>query len=323
MSNINGGYAKDLDLNLLRVFAVVAEEGSITRAAARLYVTQPAVSASMRRLASFVGAELLTRQGRGLVLTHRGVDLLAATREHLGPLVSAVTATPEFDAKASTATFHLGLGDGIDALVVSPLLAALRSAAPRMQLVVSPVQFHSVEEQLLGDKIALAVAVADPLPRSIVREPLVVPMRGVHDFVCLYDPRHVKLPTRLTEREYFALEHVVVSYAGDMRGIVEDTTGRQRKVRISVPGFSLVAEIVDGSPIVATLPLTLAEHIQERHPRLRTAAIPFWFDSPTLDLLWSRVRDGDQVVQFMRGVLGSVVRKRAEARSPRKRTRSP
>ena len=94
MSNINDSYAKDLDLNLLRVFAVVAEEGSITRAASRLYVTQPAVSASMRRLASFVGAELLTRQGRGLVLTHRGADLLASTRAHLGPLRISRRAPP-------------------------------------------------------------------------------------------------------------------------------------------------------------------------------------------------------------------------------------
>ena len=319
MSNINDSYAKDLDLNLLRVFAVVAEEGSITRAASRLYVTQPAVSASMRRLASFVGAELLTRQGRGLVLTHRGVELLAATREHLGPLVSAATATPEFDAKASTATFHLGLGDGIDALVLSPLLATLRFVAPRMQLVVSRVEFHTVEERLLGNKVSLAVTVADPLPRSIVREPLVASVRGVHDYVCLYDPRHVKLPKRLTEREYFALEHVVVSYAGDARGIIEDATGKQRKVRVSVPTFALVAEIVDGSPLVATLPRTLAEHIQDRHPRLRVAAIPFSFDNPTLDVLWSRVRDGDPIVEFMRGVLGTVVRKRAEPRPAKKR----
>ena len=77
MSKIRDSYAKDLDLNLLRIFVVVAEEGSITRAASRLYVTQPAVSASMRRLAEFVGAELFVRQGRGLALTPRGARILA------------------------------------------------------------------------------------------------------------------------------------------------------------------------------------------------------------------------------------------------------
>ncbi len=314
MTNITESYAKDLDLNLLRVFAVVAEEGSITRAAARLYVTQPAVSASMRRLATFVGAELLTRQGRGLVLTHRGADLLAATRVHLGPLVSAATAVPRFDAMASTATFYLGLGEGFDAVVLPLLLAALRKTAPRMRLVVKQLQFQTVEELLLADKVALALTVADALPRSIMRDAIVFPKREGSGFVCLFDPRHVKLPEPLTEREYFAQEHVIVSYAGDVRGIIEDSLGKQRKVRVSVPAFSLVADVVEGSSLVATLPLVLAEHVQERRPRLRTATLPFSFDTPSLDLLWTRVRDGDQVVQFMRGVLADVVRKRAERR---------
>ena len=309
MANITDSYAKDLDLNLLRVFAVVAEEGSITRAAARLYVTQPAVSASMRRLATFVGVELLTRQGRGLVLTHRGADLLAATRVHLGPLVSAATAVPKFDAKASTASFHLGLGEGFDAVVLPLILASLRRSAPRLQLIVKQLQFHTVEELLLADKVHLALAVADPLPRSIMREAIVFPKRENHGFVGLFDPRHVKLPATLTEREYFAQEHVIVSYAGDVRGIIEDSLGKQRKVRVSVPAFSLVADVVEGSALVATLPRSLAEHIQERRPRLGITTLPFSFDTPTLDLLWTRVRDGDQVVQFMRTVLVDVVRK--------------
>src|SRR5581483_9151025 len=103
MHNIMNSYARDLDLNLLRVFVVVAEERSITRAAARLYVTQPAVSAAMRRLSTFVGSDLFARQGRGLVLTTRGADLFAKARAHLEPLVAATSEAP-FDPKTSNAT---------------------------------------------------------------------------------------------------------------------------------------------------------------------------------------------------------------------------
>ena len=73
-------YGRDLDLNLLRVFAVVAETGSVTQAAARLYLTHPAVSAALRRLTTAVGAPLFVRQGRGLVLGSRGARLHAAIR---------------------------------------------------------------------------------------------------------------------------------------------------------------------------------------------------------------------------------------------------
>src|SRR6185503_16958322 len=59
-------YGRTLDVNLLRVFAVVAENRSVTQAAARLYLTQPAVSAALRRLTTAVGAPLFVRQGRGL-----------------------------------------------------------------------------------------------------------------------------------------------------------------------------------------------------------------------------------------------------------------
>ncbi len=75
-------YARDLDLNLLRVFAVVAESGSVTEAASRLYLTQPAVSAALRRLTVAVGTPLFVRSGRGLVLTSRGRQLHAGMQPH-------------------------------------------------------------------------------------------------------------------------------------------------------------------------------------------------------------------------------------------------
>src|SRR4051794_12179305 len=101
MGPMNERYGRDLDLNLLRVFAVVAESGSVTQAAALLYLTQPAVSAALRRLQSSVGAPLFARQGRGLVLTDRGERLLSVTRPHLRALVDAALSPPAFDPKTS------------------------------------------------------------------------------------------------------------------------------------------------------------------------------------------------------------------------------
>jgi Bacterial regulatory helix-turn-helix protein, lysR family len=91
-------YERDLDLNLLRVFAVAAEEGSITRAASRLYITQPAVSAAMRRLTSLVGVELIARQGRGIVLASRGAELNRSDRFDGGSAATNVlfAAEPEY-----------------------------------------------------------------------------------------------------------------------------------------------------------------------------------------------------------------------------------
>jgi LysR family transcriptional activator of mexEF-oprN operon len=172
MPTMPDAYGRDLDLNLLRVFVVVAEEGSITRAAARLYVTQPAISAAMRRLTSYVGSPLFTRQGHGVVLTSRAADLLQAAKVHLEPLVAAAMAATPFDPLVSTATVRVGLGEELGPLLLSPLLALLRDEAPLLQVVVVPVQFRTVEEALISGRVDLAVSVADELPRSILREQL-------------------------------------------------------------------------------------------------------------------------------------------------------
>jgi LysR family transcriptional activator of mexEF-oprN operon len=296
-------HGRDLDLNLLKVFAVVADEGSITRAASRLYVTQPAVSAAMRRLTAFVGVDLFARQGRGVVLTSRGVELAAAARAYLAPLVAATMAVPLFQPAASTATVRLGLSDAMESVLLPPLLARLRAEAPAMTVIVLPVQFRTVEESLLSSRVDLAITVADELPRSILRQRLVMPPHVAGGFVCLHDPRFSKLKARLSEREYFAHEHVAVSYAGDVRGIIEDALGKSRAVRVSVPSFSYVADVVDGSPLLATLPSMVARHIVKIRPHLRCVPLPFALEGAGLDLLWLRATDGDPAASFVRGLV--------------------
>jgi LysR family transcriptional regulator, mexEF-oprN operon transcriptional activator len=324
MKNITDAYARDLDLNLLRVFAVVAEEGSLTRAAARLYVTQPAVSAAMRRLTDFLGAELVTREGHGVALTTRGAELLAAARAHLRPLVVAALDAPRFDPATSTATIRVGLADCLEAVLLPELLARLRAEAPSLQLVALAAHFRNVEEMLLSHTLDFAVTIADELPRSILRQTIGAPGSAAHGFVCLYDPRHAKVPDPLDERAYFAQEHVAVSYAGDVRGIVEDTLGKVRKVRVSVPAFGHVAAVVDGSPLLATVPQMFARHVLATRPHLRAAPLPFPLGGDGLEILWSRATDADAPARFVRGLVSDIVGtlEREPSAPPRARTRA-
>src|SRR5687768_11339185 len=118
-------YERDLDLNLLRVFVVVAETGSVTGAAGRLYLTQPAVSAALRRLRSAVGTALFVRAGRGLALTARGRRLFASARPHLEALVEAARSPASFDPATSERTVRLGLSDANETWLLPPLLRLL------------------------------------------------------------------------------------------------------------------------------------------------------------------------------------------------------
>ena len=299
---MTGNYGRDLDLNLLRVFAVVAETGSVTAAAARLYLTQPAVSAALRRLTDTVGAPLFVRQGRGLVLGSRGARLAAAIRPHLQALVDAALSPADFDPRTSERTFRLGLSDSAEVWLLPALLGVLGAEAPRMRVVAIPVQFRTVGEALATGAIDAAVTVADALPAGIRRRAL---YRG--GFVCLLDPRHVRAGRRITEARYFAHEHVAVSYNGDLRGIVEDVLGRARRVRCSVSTFANVGAIVDGTALLATVPETVAREIRRVRPHLRTAALPFSLAGASIELLWAAASEDDAACAFLRERIARIV----------------
>src|SRR5579885_539837 len=156
MGHMPGIYGRDLDLNLLRVFAVVAEAGSVTEGARRLYMTQPAVSAALRRLSTAVGVPLFVKSGRGLALTSRGQRLRAGLERHLQPLVDAALAPPSFDPATSDRTLRLGLSDTAELWLLPALLRTLAREAPRMRIVSIPVQFRNVGA-VLATGLAAAV----------------------------------------------------------------------------------------------------------------------------------------------------------------------
>jgi LysR family transcriptional activator of mexEF-oprN operon len=315
-------YGRDLDLNLLRVFMVVADTGSVTKAAARLYLTQPGVSSALRRLAIAIDAPLFVRQGRGIALTSAGERLLASVRPHLQALVDAALAPPKFQLATSDRLIRIGLSDATEGLILPPLLAALARHAPHLRLIASPVQFRTVEDALMARRIDMALTVADDLPPSI-RRTLALPT----GYVCLFDPRHVRIGRVLRAVDYFARDHVIVSYNGDLRGVVEDVVGQQRRVRCALASFSHVGEVIDGSALLATVPEIVARQIRRTRPHLRTRPLPFApfaLAAPGLgpELLWPAATDDDPACRFVREQILAIaraaaapLRRRAEART--------
>ena len=292
-------YGRDLDLNLLRVFAVVAETGSVTEAASHLYLTQPAVSAALRRLTVAIGAPLFVRSGRGLVLTSRGERLRMAVDANLQLLVDAALAPPTFDPATSDRTIRLGLSDSSEVWLLPPLLRVLEREAPRMRVVAIPVQFRTVGAALASGLDA-AVTVADPLPATIRRRPLLA-----GGFTCLYDPRHARLRT-LTRAEYFARDHIIVSYNGDLRGIVEDQLAKTRNIRCSVSSFAHLGALIDGTAMLATVPEQVATQIRATRPHLKTRALPFPLKSTSADLLWPVATEDDAPCAFTRAKIVAI-----------------
>lgn len=183
-----------------------------------------------------------------------------------------------------------------------------------MRLVCSAIQFRTVAEALATRRVDLAIAIDPDLPASIARQPLVA-----SGFVCLFDPRHLRLGARPSERSYLAQQHVIVSYNADLRGLVEEAFGRERHVRCAVPSFHAIAAIVDGSELVATIPALFAPKILSLRPHLRTSVFPFAHEAKDFELVWPRALEGDPAHRFVRESIERVASTRAKPTGKRRR----
>lgn len=103
-------------------------------------------------------------------------------------------------------------------------------------------------------------------------------------------------------------EDVIVSYNGDLRGVVEDVLHKTRRVRCSVSSFNNVGALVDGTALLATVPALVAEPICLARPHLRTARLPFALAGTPMDLLWSVADGDDDAGRFSREKIVSIAR---------------
>jgi LysR family transcriptional activator of mexEF-oprN operon len=231
--------------------------------------------------------------------------LLALARPHLEALIEAALSPATFDPKSSERTVRIGLSDSNEGWLLPPLLRMLSEEAPSMRLIVVPVQFRNVADALASSSVDLAVTVADELLSDTHRLELFT-----GSFTCLFDPRHARIGKRLTLERYLEHEHVVVSYNSDLRGIVEDMLGVQRRVRISVPTFSSVGAVVEGGALLGTIPRMIARGIVALRRQLRTTKLPpqLQLRGTAVELLWKSAVDDDEAIRFVRERVKRVAR---------------
>lgn len=252
MSNI-----RTIDLNLLKVFDALLDEGSVTRAAARLSLTQPAVSGSLTRLREGFNDPLFVRTRRGIVPTTHALSLGAQVKRVLCE-VEAMLQPASFDPLQSDLTVNIAATDYAQRAVLVPFLAVLRERAPRMRVAVLPAHPDEVQTQLERGELALALMV----PESISPELLHSHVLFEEHYVCTMREGHPEAGAkRLSLAKFCALDHAIISYSGSpFRGATDEAlarVGRTRRVSVSVPCFLVLPEILRASDLIAVAPSRL------------------------------------------------------------------
>jgi DNA-binding transcriptional LysR family regulator len=302
----------NLDLNLLRVFDVLLEERSVTRAGARLGLTPSAVSHALARLRYHLDDELFQRDGQGMAPTRRALEIGPSLHTALGQLQSALTPA-DFDPLTSDRRFNIVAGSYACAVMMPAVVAELQARAPAMLLKIAETPSDLVE-QLDAGRVDFVVALFDSAPERFARERL---MRESLAWVVRADHALAAEPASL--EALVAVPHVVVSgrreVVGDpaiqVRSSWEDLgafeselakRGLRRSVGVVAPDTFSAITIVGRSDMAALIPRRFAL-LATQSGRLALIEPPY--ETPPVDvtLLYRKDRLAEPPMAWMRDLL--------------------
>lgn len=291
-----------IDLNLLVTLEALLAERNVTRAAARLNLSQPAVSAQLARLRDLFDDPLLVPARRGMTPTAKAVDLADPLRAALDRLRATLEAHRDFDPTTAELTVTVACSDYIQAVLVMPLVLALRQRAPGVRVAVRHLLPDLMEPQLASGETDLALATPHPTQPHLRARHLFE-----ESYVLIGRRGHPGLRPGLPIEDYARLEHVIVSRSGgNFHTPVDEglaALGHRRKVVMSAASFLFIPEIVAASELVALVPRRL---LREPSGRLAMIDLPWLAERFDVSLIWHERTHGHAGQRWLRALIAEV-----------------
>lgn len=287
MANMPERNVSAIDLNLLVAFDALALERNVTRAAARIGLSQSALSKALNRLRDVFDDPLFVRHARGMDPTQRALDLVAPIRAALAEISRTLTLSPFVPAEA-VGVVKIAPVDRYETLLVPLLIKRLRSEAPGVDVRVKPIDRSRLREQLATADADIAIAPlgfddADLHTQQLWRDHLVT-------LVAETNP----LATGMTAECFAAAGHVVdaglveLAEDGTASSVVDAvlaSRGLRRRAVVVVPSFAWAPAIVSSTDLLATLPSRIVRAlapmsgvriVEPPLPRLEVTAHMIW-----------------------------------------------
>jgi LysR family nod box-dependent transcriptional activator len=288
----------NFDLNLLLAFDALMEERSVTRAGARLNLSQAGMSASLKRLRAAFQDELLVQHGKKMIPTHRAMELAPRVADTLLQLRSLISAGMEFDPATSQRRFRIEASDYITTVLIVPLLEALEQQAPGLRLELSLPDQGSAERMESGQ-----------LDLLITPE---VFLQGEHPKDLLFEERHVivgwsgnpLMQGCITKHDFLESGHVAVKISGRdtfVENALRDQ-GIYRRVEVTAPLFIQAPWLLPGTKRLALMHERLAKIVAPGLD-LRIAASPIHLPPMREMMQYHAARSGDTALGWLRGKL--------------------
>lgn len=291
-----------VNLNLLVAFDALFEERSVTAAARRAGVTQPAMSNTLAQLRALFGDPLFLRHRTGLTPTARAQQLAEPVRHGLALLQSALVG-PSFDPKTSRRRFVIAASDYVELVLLPSLLRRVAHEAPGVRLQLRPWGLHEVPPELARGEVDLMLGFYGALPPHHQEQPLFS-----DEYVCVVRRGHPTVKNRLTLAQYVQLSHVLVSSRADSPGSVDRALaalGKERTIGARVSHFLTVPVLVSRTDFVAALDRRVAE-VFARPLNLRLFPPPLKLPKGTIGQVWHDQQDADPGQRWLRSLIAEV-----------------
>jgi DNA-binding transcriptional LysR family regulator len=287
------------DLNLLKAFDALMTERAVTRAAARIGLSQPAMSHALSRLRHLFADDLFVRTPRQMEPTARAREIAPLIAAAIERIEAALNLGAAFDPAKSERIFTAGMAEYAEIALVGRLADAFARQAPRAILRLLPVTGAEAAERLDGEAIDVAVAHLGALPprfdsAMLLRDPFVLVARHGHP----------QAGRELSIADYAALSHVLVSPRGATTGAVDRALaarGLKRRIALLVATYFALPAVLEGSDLVATVPQRTARRIAAAGA-IALAPLPLDL-AATVAMAWHRRAASDPAQAWFRSLL--------------------
>ncbi|MCA8062192.1 LysR family transcriptional regulator [Burkholderia sp. AU38729] len=297
-----------LDARLMRILLVLLTERTVSRAAVRLNMSQPATSAALKRLRTLLGDPLLVRSRYGMVPTEFGARLIEPLRNALRVIDFLRIQQPRFDARTSVRTYRIGCPDYLNVLFVPKLVALFRERAPDAQLVFHPLGDGFDDERALADGELDIVIDNRPARASRFRQDDLFDDR----VVCLMRATH-PLARRgtMTASEFADAPQLCPTPSWlEASGAIDrqlERVGLQRRIVVTLPHFELAAHALVRTDMLLTTTYRLARHYAKLLP-LAAVALPAEPPDIVYRMTWNESGECVEGVRWLRGLIAEATR---------------
>ena len=268
---------RQLDMNLLYALSILVEEGSVSRAASRLNVSQPTMSAILARLREYFSDALLVQQGRAMVPSPLALSLMPLLREVLANVNAMIDASHGFDPATSERCFCISTSDYFAATLVPRLIASVQAVAPRVTFVIG-TSLNAFSQRAEHGEVDVVLI---PANFQVLGQPATFLFQ--ESYVVLGWRENPLIRRGMNQDEFYAADHLNVlpplsSGAGhSISGAFLRSRGREYRMSVTASSFLHVPMLLAGSQRIAVLPRRLAEVFAEAHP-VAFVDLPFAFD---------------------------------------------